>query len=68
MLLIVVLNGSSMLNLNLINNCRDLSEAVELNRKRENQKTKQLTKHCKTILLPDRLHEAVDRRVKYMEK
>lgn len=47
---------------------RDLLEAVELNRKRENTKTEQLTKHCKTILLPDRLHEAVDRRVKYVAK
>lgn len=47
---------------------RDLVEAVELNRKRENHKTEQLTKHCKTILLPDRLHEAVDRRVKYVAK
>ncbi|CRK96631.1 CLUMA_CG009990, isoform A [Clunio marinus] len=47
---------------------RDLWEAVELNRNRENQKTEQVTKHCKTILMPDRLYEAVDRRVKYVAK
>jgi hypothetical protein len=47
---------------------RDLYEAVELNRMKEDQKTKGVSKHCKTILLPDRLAEAVDRRVKYVAK
>ncbi|KAL7027030.1 hypothetical protein ACKWTF_005266 [Chironomus riparius] len=47
---------------------RDLWEAIELNSRKENQKTKCLTKHCKTVMLPDRLAEAIDRRVKYVEK
>ncbi|KAG5684000.1 hypothetical protein PVAND_013253 [Polypedilum vanderplanki] len=47
---------------------RDLYEAIELNRRKEDHKTKCLSKHYKTILLPDRLAEAVDRRVKFVAK
>lgn len=47
---------------------RDLLEAVELNRKRETQKSECLKIHCKNVLLPDRLYEAVDRRVKIVPK
>lgn len=47
---------------------RDLHEAAELNLRKEKQKSEKLTRHCKTILLPDRLAEAVDRRVKYVAK
>lgn len=47
---------------------RDLWEAIELNLRREKQKSENLTRHCKSVLLPDRLAEAVDRRVKYVAK
>ena len=47
---------------------RDLREAVDLNGQKENEKSKCLRKHCKAVMLPDRLAEAVDRRVKYVEK
>lgn len=40
-------------------------EAVERNRKRENEETNKIEKHCKIVILPDRLHETIDRRVKY---
>lgn len=55
-------------NIKFVSFCRDLLEAVELNRKRETQKSECLKKHCKNVLLPDRLHEAVDRRVKIVPK
>lgn len=43
-------------------------EAVERNRKQENEKTNKIEQHCKVVILPDRLHEAIDRRVKFKAK
>lgn len=40
-------------------------QAVGRNRLHENQKTRQIERHCKVAILPDRLQEAVDRRIKY---
>lgn len=31
----------------------------------EQTETEKLTEHCKSVILPDRLHEAVDWRVKF---
>lgn len=45
-----------------------MKEAVERNRKQEDEKTSKISQHCKTILLPDRLHEAVDQRVKFLSR
>lgn len=43
-------------------------EAVERNRKQENDETAKIEKYCKIVILPDRLHEAVDRRVKFQAR
>lgn len=40
-------------------------EAVEQNRRHENEETHKIEQHCKIVILPDRLHEVIDRRVKY---
>lgn len=40
-------------------------EAVERNRRQENEETNKIEEHCKIVILPDRLHEVIDRRVKY---
>lgn len=40
-------------------------QAVELNRQSECGRSRQIERHCKAVLLPDRLQEAVDRRLKY---
>jgi hypothetical protein len=47
---------------------RDVIEAVSINRKRENEKTQLLSKHCKTVIFPNRLHETVDKWIKYQAK
>lgn len=40
-------------------------EAVERNRKQENEKTLKIEHHCNAVLLPNRLHEILDRSVKF---
>ncbi|KAJ6638876.1 Protein mab-21-like 2 [Pseudolycoriella hygida] len=40
-------------------------EAFERNRQKENEETNKIARHCKSVLLSDRLHEAVDRRVRF---
>lgn len=44
---------------------REMWEAVERNRRQENEETNKIEQHCKIVILPDRLHEVIDRRVKY---
>lgn len=43
-------------------------EAVERNRNEENRRNGKTSRHCKTVILPDRLLEAVDKRVKFYAK
>lgn len=40
-------------------------QAVERNRQLECRQSRQIERHCKAVLLPDRLQEAVDRCLKY---
>uniref|UniRef100_A0A182P0V4 Mab-21-like HhH/H2TH-like domain-containing protein n=1 Tax=Anopheles epiroticus TaxID=199890 RepID=A0A182P0V4_9DIPT len=47
---------------------REMWEAVERNRNEENRRNGKTSRHCKTVILPDRLLEAVDRRVKFYAK
>ncbi|XP_055599683.1 uncharacterized protein LOC129748904 isoform X2 [Uranotaenia lowii] len=42
-----------------------MRDSVERNRREENSRSSKTSRYCKTILLPDRLQEAVDRRVKF---
>uniref|UniRef100_A0A182N1E8 Mab-21 domain-containing protein n=1 Tax=Anopheles dirus TaxID=7168 RepID=A0A182N1E8_9DIPT len=44
---------------------REMWEAVERNRNEENRRNGKTSRHCKTVILPDRLLEAVDQRVKF---
>uniref|UniRef100_A0A182K1J6 Mab-21 domain-containing protein n=1 Tax=Anopheles christyi TaxID=43041 RepID=A0A182K1J6_9DIPT len=43
-------------------------EAVERNRNEENRRNGKTSRHCKTVILSDRLLEAVDTRVKFYAK
>jgi hypothetical protein len=43
-------------------------EAVDRNRKRENEETTKIAQHSKNVVLPDRIHEAIDRRVKFQPR
>lgn len=45
--------------------CRESWEADKRIRQKENEETNKIARHCKSVLLPDRLHEAVDRRVRF---
>lgn len=47
---------------------REMWEAVERNRRQENEQNSKLAQHSKTVILPDRLYDAVDKRVKYYAK
>ncbi|XP_050079757.1 uncharacterized protein LOC126567580 [Anopheles maculipalpis] len=47
---------------------REMWEAVERNRNEENRRNGKTSRHCKTVILPDRLLEAVDMRVKFYAK
>ncbi|XP_040173607.1 uncharacterized protein LOC120906177 isoform X1 [Anopheles arabiensis] len=47
---------------------REMWEAVERNRNEENRRNGKTSRHCKTVILPDRLLEAVDKRVKFYAK
>ncbi|XP_052865563.1 uncharacterized protein LOC128271917 [Anopheles cruzii] len=47
---------------------REMWEAVERNRAEENRRNGRTSRHCKTVILPDRLLEAVDKRVKFYAK
>ncbi|EAT38646.1 AAEL009477-PB [Aedes aegypti] len=47
---------------------RDMWDAVERNRREENDRNGKISRHCKTVILPDRLQEAVDQRVKFLAK
>lgn len=47
---------------------RDMWDAVERNRREENDRNGKISRHCKTVVLPDRLEEAVDQRVKFLAK
>nr|XP_019564859.2 uncharacterized protein LOC109432963 [Aedes albopictus] len=47
---------------------RDMWDAVERNRREENDRNGKISRHCKTVILPDRLEEAVDQRVKFLAK
>ncbi|XP_052901203.1 uncharacterized protein LOC128307416 [Anopheles moucheti] len=47
---------------------REMWEAVERNRTEENRRNGKTSRHCKTVILPDRLLEAVDTRVKFYAK
>lgn len=38
-------------------------QAVETNRHQENRQTQFVEQHCKVVLLPDRLQEAIDKRI-----
>lgn len=42
-----------------------MREAVERNRKQENEQTNKIQQHCKIVLLPNRLYDAIDRHVKF---
>lgn len=43
----------------------EMWQAMQLNRQHETRQTRLIERHCKVVLLPDRLQEAVDRRIKY---
>uniref|UniRef100_A0AAG5DIW0 Mab-21-like HhH/H2TH-like domain-containing protein n=1 Tax=Anopheles atroparvus TaxID=41427 RepID=A0AAG5DIW0_ANOAO len=47
---------------------REMWEAVERNRNEENRRNGKTSRHCKTVILPNRLLEAVDKRVKFYAK
>ncbi|XP_035894022.1 uncharacterized protein LOC118504069 isoform X2 [Anopheles stephensi] len=47
---------------------REMWETVERNRNEENRRNGKTSRHCKTVILPDRLLEAVDMRVKFYAK
>ncbi|XP_065090440.1 uncharacterized protein LOC135711503 isoform X2 [Ochlerotatus camptorhynchus] len=47
---------------------RDMWDAVERNRREENERSGNISRHCKTVILPDRLQDAVDQRVKFQAK
>ncbi|XP_062542834.1 uncharacterized protein LOC134210660 isoform X2 [Armigeres subalbatus] len=47
---------------------RDMWDAVERNRREENNRNGNISRHCKTVILPDRLQDAVDQRVKFLAK
>ena len=41
---------------------------MERTRNSENEKDKQIEKHHKIVLLPDRIFEAIDRRIKFQPR
>jgi hypothetical protein len=43
-------------------------EAVDRNSKNEKEETQKISHHSKTVVLPDRIHEAIDRKVKYQPR
>ncbi|XP_058443630.1 uncharacterized protein LOC131425620 isoform X2 [Malaya genurostris] len=47
---------------------REMWDAVERNRQLENKHNSRISRHCKTVILPDRLQDAVDQRVKFLPK
>ncbi|XP_058819657.1 uncharacterized protein LOC131682284 isoform X2 [Topomyia yanbarensis] len=47
---------------------REMWDAVERNRQAENKHNGRISQHCKTVILPDRLQDAVDQRVKFLPK
>ncbi|XP_053681631.1 uncharacterized protein LOC128732409 [Sabethes cyaneus] len=47
---------------------REMWGAIERNRQEENSQNGRISRHCKTVILPDRLQSAVDQRVKFLPK
>lgn len=43
----------------------EIQGAIEQSRKQENELTNALQKHCKIVLLSNRLNEAIDRNVRF---
>ncbi|XP_055523347.1 uncharacterized protein LOC129717464 [Wyeomyia smithii] len=47
---------------------REMWDAIERNRQEENDHNGRISRHCKTVILPDRLQSAVDQRIKFQPK